>query len=60
MAGGNLAAMSGGPRIVIAVSIAALLAVFLAYEAIHGSGQLLVSVAQLRSDKDGAAAKTVT
>jgi cytochrome c-type biogenesis protein CcmE len=59
MAGGNLAAMSGGPRIVIAVSIAALLAVFLAYEAIHGSGQLLVSVAQLRSDKDGAAAKTV-
>ena len=39
--------------------IASLLAVFLVYQVARGSGQLIVTVGQLRSDKDGAATKTV-
>jgi cytochrome c-type biogenesis protein CcmE len=40
--------------------VGSLLAVFLAYQALFNSGTLLVSVAQLRSDADGAAQKQVT
>ena len=39
--------------------IASLLAVFLVYQVARGSGQLVVTVGQLRSDRDGAATKTV-
>jgi cytochrome c-type biogenesis protein CcmE len=44
---------------VIALSVASLLAVFLVYQLVNGSGQLVVSVAQLSANRDGAAAKTV-
>ena len=43
----------------IALSVASLLAVFLVYQVVNGSGQLIVSVAQLSANRDGAAAKTV-
>ncbi len=39
--------------------IASLLAVFLVYQVARGSGQLIVTVGQLRNDTDGAATKTV-
>ncbi len=51
--------MTAAPRLVIALAIASLLAVFLVYQVARGSGQLIVTVGQLRSNKDGAAAKTV-
>jgi cytochrome c-type biogenesis protein CcmE len=47
------------PRLVVALAIASLLAVFLVYQVALGSGQLIVTVSQLRSNKDGAAKKTV-
>jgi cytochrome c-type biogenesis protein CcmE len=50
--------MTAAPRLVIALTVASLLAVFLVYQLSHGS-QLIVSVAQLRSGMDGAASKTV-
>jgi cytochrome c-type biogenesis protein CcmE len=52
--------MSPRPRLVVALVVGSLLAVFLAYQALFNSGTLLVSVAQLRSDADGAAQKQVT
>jgi cytochrome c-type biogenesis protein CcmE len=52
--------MSPRPRLVVALVVGALLAVFLAYQALFNSGTLLVSVAQLRHDTDGAAQKQVT
>jgi cytochrome c-type biogenesis protein CcmE len=51
--------VTAAPRLVIALVIASLLAVFLVYQVARGSGQLVVTVGQLRSDKDGAAKKTV-
>ena len=51
--------MKPAPRLVIALAVASLLAVFLVYQVAAGSGQLIVTVGQLRSDKDGAATKTV-
>jgi cytochrome c-type biogenesis protein CcmE len=51
--------MTFAPRLVIALAVASLLAVFLVYQVAAGSGQLIVTVAQLRSDTDGAATKTV-
>ncbi|HEY0388651.1 MAG TPA: cytochrome c maturation protein CcmE [Gaiellales bacterium] len=51
--------MTAAPRLVIALAIASLLAVFLVYQVARGSGQLIVTVGQLRSDKNGAASKTV-
>ena len=50
--------MTAAPRLVIALTVASLLAVFLVYQLSHGS-QLIVSVAQLRAGMDGAASKTV-
>jgi cytochrome c-type biogenesis protein CcmE len=47
------------PRLVVALAISSLLAVFLVYQIAAGSGQLIVTVSQLRSNKDGAAKKTV-
>jgi cytochrome c-type biogenesis protein CcmE len=58
--GGTLIAMSPRPRLVIALVVGSLLAVFLAYQALFSSGTLLVSVAQLRDNRDGAAKKQVT
>jgi cytochrome c-type biogenesis protein CcmE len=52
--------MSPRPRLVVALVVGSLLAIFLAYQALFNSGTLLVSVAQLRSDADGAATKQVT
>lgn len=43
----------------IALVVASLLAVFLVYQVARGSGELIVTVGQLRSNKDGAATKTV-
>jgi cytochrome c-type biogenesis protein CcmE len=51
--------VSAKPRLVIALSIASLLTVFLVYQLVNGSGQLVVSVAQLNSNLDGSAVKTV-
>ena len=51
--------MSFAPRLVIALAVASLLAVFLVYQVAAGSGQLIVTVGQLRANKDGAAGKTV-
>lgn len=51
--------MVGRPRLVIALVVAALLGAFLVFTAFGGQDQLLVSVGQLRADKDGAATKTV-
>lgn len=51
--------MTGRPRLVIALVVAMLLVTFLGYQLVASSDQLLVSVAQLRSDQDGAAHKTV-
>ena len=52
--------MSPRPRLVVALVVGSLLAIFLAYQALFSSGTLLVSVAQLRDDADGAAQKRVT
>ena len=52
--------MTPRPRLVIALGVASLLSVFLVYNALAGEGQLVVTVAQLRADKDGARTKTVT
>ena len=52
--------MSPRPRLVVALVVGSLLAVFLAYQALFNSGTLLVSVAQLRNDTAGAARKQVT
>jgi cytochrome c-type biogenesis protein CcmE len=52
--------MPGRPRLVIALVVASLLAVILVYNGFVSSGTLLVSVSQLRADRDGAAHKTVT
>ena len=52
--------MTGRPRLVIALVVASLLAVFLVYQGFVCSGTLLVSVSQLRTDRDGAAHKKVT
>jgi cytochrome c-type biogenesis protein CcmE len=52
--------MSARPRLVVALGVASLLSVFLVYNALAGEGQLLVTVAQLRADKDGSATKSVT
>jgi cytochrome c-type biogenesis protein CcmE len=52
--------MSPRPRLVVALVVGSLLAIFLAYQALFNSGTLLVSVAQLRSDAGGAAGKQVT
>jgi cytochrome c-type biogenesis protein CcmE len=46
--------MTAAPRLVIALTVASLLAVFLVYQVTHGS-QLIVSVAQLRAGEHGAA-----
>jgi cytochrome c-type biogenesis protein CcmE len=46
--------------LVVALVVGSLLAVFLAYQALFNSGTLLVSVAQFRSDADGAATRQVT
>ena len=51
--------MTGRPRLVIALVVAMLLVTFLGYQLVANSDQLLVSVAQLRADQDGAAHKTV-
>jgi cytochrome c-type biogenesis protein CcmE len=51
--------MTAAPRLVIALAVAALLAVFLVYQVARGSGQLVVTVSQLRANKDGAAKSTV-
>src|SRR5215813_2111776 len=51
--------MSARPRLVIAIAVASLLSVFLMYQVVHGSGMLLVSVAQLQSDTSGAQKRTV-
>jgi cytochrome c-type biogenesis protein CcmE len=50
--------MTAAPRLVIALTVASLLAVFLVYQVAHGS-QLIVTVAQLRAGQDGAGSKTV-
>jgi cytochrome c-type biogenesis protein CcmE len=51
--------MTGRPRLVIALVVASLLAVFLVYQGFVSTGTLLVSVSQLNSDRDGAAHKKV-
>jgi cytochrome c-type biogenesis protein CcmE len=51
--------MTGRPRLVIALVVASLLAVFLVYQGFVSAGTLLVSVSQLKSDRDGAAHKKV-
>jgi cytochrome c-type biogenesis protein CcmE len=51
--------MTAAPRLVIALAVAALLAVFLVYQVARGSGQLVVTVSQLRANKYGAAKNTV-
>jgi cytochrome c-type biogenesis protein CcmE len=51
--------MTGRPRLVIALVVAMLLVTFLGYQLVGASDQLLVSVAQLRSNRDGAAHQTV-
>jgi cytochrome c-type biogenesis protein CcmE len=51
--------MTGRPRLVIALVVAMLLVTFLGYQLVDSTSQLLVTVAQLRSDQDGAAHKTV-
>ena len=52
--------MSPRPRLVVALVVGSLLAVFLAYQALFNSGTQLVSVGPLRSEADGAATKQVT
>ncbi|HYX83690.1 MAG TPA: cytochrome c maturation protein CcmE [Gaiellales bacterium] len=52
--------MTGRPRLVVALVVASLLAVILVYNGFVNAGTLLVSVAQLKSNRDGAAHKTVT
>jgi cytochrome c-type biogenesis protein CcmE len=51
--------MTGRPRLVIALVVASLLAVFLVYQGFVSAGTLLVSVSQLKTDRDGAAHKKV-
>lgn len=52
--------MSGRPRLVIALVVASLLSVFLIYNTFAGASTLIVTVAQLRANANGAAGKTVT
>jgi cytochrome c-type biogenesis protein CcmE len=52
--------MTGRPRLVVALVVASLLAIFLVYQGFVSAGTLLVSVSQLRADRDGAAHKRVT
>ena len=47
------------PRLVIALAVGSLLAVFLVYQALAGASTLLVSVDQLAANTDGAAGRTV-
>jgi cytochrome c-type biogenesis protein CcmE len=51
--------MTGRPRLVIALVVGSLLAVFLVYQGFVSTGTLLVSVSQLQADRDGAAHKKV-
>jgi cytochrome c-type biogenesis protein CcmE len=51
--------MTGRPRLVIALVVGSLLAVFLVYQGFVSTGTLLVSVSQLQADRDGAAHKEV-
>jgi cytochrome c-type biogenesis protein CcmE len=51
--------MTGRPRLVIALVVAAMLIAFMGYQVFGGSDQLIVSVAQLRADRDGAAHRVV-
>ena len=51
--------MTGRPRLVIALVVAAMLIAFMGYQVFGGSDQLIVSVAQLRSNRDGAAHRVV-
>lgn len=51
--------MTGRPRLVIALVVAAMLIAFMGYQVFAGVNQLVVSVGQLRSNKDGAADRTV-
>jgi cytochrome c-type biogenesis protein CcmE len=51
--------MTGRPRLVIALVVAAMLIAFMGYQVFGGTDQLIVSVAQLRADRDGAAHRVV-
>jgi cytochrome c-type biogenesis protein CcmE len=51
--------MHGRPRLIIALVVSMMLVSFMGYFLIAGGGQLLVSVDQLHSNKDGAQQKTV-
>jgi cytochrome c-type biogenesis protein CcmE len=51
--------MTGRPRLVIALVVAAMLVAFMGYQLIAGADQLIVSVGQLRANRDGAAHTTV-
>lgn len=51
--------MTGRPRLVIALVVAAMLIAFMGYQVFGGSAQLIVSVAQLRANRDGAAHRVV-
>jgi len=51
--------MTVRPRLVIALAVGSLLAVFLVYQALAGASTLLVSVDQLATNTDGAAGRTV-
>jgi cytochrome c-type biogenesis protein CcmE len=51
--------MTGRPRLVIALVVSMMLVAFGGYTLLAGSNQLLVSVAQLRSNTDGAAHERV-
>jgi cytochrome c-type biogenesis protein CcmE len=51
--------MTGRPRLVIALVVAAMLVAFMGYQIMAGASQLVVSVGQLRSNQDGAAHRTV-
>jgi cytochrome c-type biogenesis protein CcmE len=51
--------MTGRPRLVIALVVAAMLIAFMGYQVFGGSDRLIVSVAQLRGDRDGAAHRVV-
>lgn len=51
--------MTGRPRLVIALVVAAMLIAFMGYQVFGGSDRLIVSVAQLRANRDGAAHRVV-
>ncbi len=51
--------MTGRPRLVIALVVSMMLVAFGGYTLLAGSDQLLVSVAQLRANRDGAAHERV-